>query len=117
MTTKKEKQAFYKLTFWINETQYHQLVKQTQGRDVSAYARRQLFHTKRKEINLGREDAARILALLGKTRQHSNMNQIAHAIHCGTVSFSDQTETAILEATVDIKKIRQILITMASKKI
>lgn len=116
MAKAREKQAFYKLSVWLSESEHHLLIQRAGQKRLSDYARYSLCHTKGKTHLLSPEDAAHMLALLGKTRQHSNINQIAHAIHCGTVSFSDKTEAAILEATEDIKDIRRRLITLTGKR-
>lgn len=116
MAHAKEKQSFYKLTVWINEAQYNQLVKLADGQKFSDYTRNQMFPAHKRAITINPQQAAHIIALLGKTRLHSNINQIAHDIHCGTASFSDKTELYIHEVANDIKDIRRRLITLTGKK-
>ena len=117
MTKAKEKQAFYKLSVWLSESEHRVLIKRAGQKRLSDYARYCLCYEKGKLRTLSPNEAAHILAVLGKTRQHSKLNQIAHAIHCGTASFSDETETALLGVSKDIKDIRRRLIGLTGKKV
>lgn len=112
-----EQQAFYKFSFWLSQTEYNNLKKRAAHQRLSTYARQILFYSNKKIITLHQNDAAHILALLGKTRLHSNINQIAHAIHCGIVDYSQEEKDAILETKDDIQDIRKRLIIATGKKV
>lgn len=49
------------------------------------------------------------LAELGRSRLSSNLNQIAKAIHTGTLILSPNVRAALLEACTDIQAIRTML--------
>jgi len=53
---------------------------------------------------------ARALSLLGQSRLSSNMNQIAKAVHLGTLPVGPDLEAELAAACVDIREMRDALI-------
>jgi hypothetical protein len=52
---------------------------------------------------------ARALALLGQTRLANNLNQLAKAANIGALPVSPETELALVQATAEIRLMRQEL--------
>lgn len=53
---------------------------------------------------------ATILAALGQSRLASNLNQLAKAVHSGSLPVNAQTEADITQACGDVRTIRQALL-------
>ena len=76
---------------------------------VGAYVRSCLFDnpTARKRIfrrPVQDEQAlAEVLAALGRSRLSSNLNQLAKAVHSGSLPVSPETEQALMEACATVK--------------
>lgn len=106
------KQSFYTLSARLNEEKYLQFLKNSKGFSKSNYVRLCLFgknagkgRQSRRLTQAERQVYAKMLALLGKSRLFSNINQIAHHMNCGTFKLSPASEAAILELENDIKYI------------
>ncbi len=56
-----------------------------------------------------REALARALALLGKSRIASNLNQLAYAANIGSLPMTPETEEFLLESLRDVRAIRLLL--------
>ncbi len=117
MGNKNEKQAFYKLSFWLSESQHKHLKKAAGTMSLSDYARHVFFKTGKKIKAAHLIDTASLLALLNKTDVHNAVNDIAHDIHCGTFISSQDTHQALLEVTHDIKILREQLTTNGAQKL
>lgn len=52
---------------------------------------------------------AYVLGELGRSRLASNVNQLAHALNCGALPVTPDTEKAIREACADIHRMRVML--------
>ncbi len=57
-----------------------------------------------------REAAALLMTALARSNIPSNLNQIAKAIHTGTLTFSIDTDKQLLEACSMVREIRNTLI-------
>lgn len=55
------------------------------------------------------EALGRALGLLGQSRLASNLNQLAKAVHSGSLPVNDQTEADLRAACVDVRAIRLLL--------
>ena len=53
---------------------------------------------------------ARVLAALGDSRLSSNLNQLAKAVHLGTLPVTEETEAELIAACADIAAIRRDLL-------
>lgn len=117
---RQSKQSFYTLSARLNEAEYQQFLKDCGGLSKSEYVRLCLFAKKMNKDSIGKIDkqtAAKILALMGKSRLFSNINQMAHAIHCGTLKLTPQLEATILELADDVAFIRSALMQILGKKV
>lgn len=56
------------------------------------------------------EALCQVLGVLGKSKLPNNVNQLAKAVHTGTLGLPEVTEEAILKAAYDIAYIRLTLI-------
>lgn len=58
-----------------------------------------------------RQALGKALALLGQSRQASNLNQLAHLAHIGALPVSLEIEAELAAALADIREIRRLLVT------
>lgn len=58
-----------------------------------------------------REALAKLLGLLGQSRLSSNINQLAKAVHTGSLPVNAEVHKALLEACAGIRAIRDALLT------
>ena len=56
------------------------------------------------------EALGRVLGALGQSRLASNLNQLAKAVHTGSLPVTPETEEAIQEACADVRQIRSDLL-------
>lgn len=59
---------------------------------------------------------ARALALLGRSRLSSNLNQLAHAVNIGVLPVTPETEKELATAAADVRSIRLLLMTALGLK-
>jgi hypothetical protein len=64
-----------------------------------------------------RQALGQALALLGKSRLSSNLNQLAHLGNIGALPFTPEVETELLGALEDIRAIRRLLMTALGLKV
>jgi hypothetical protein len=64
-----------------------------------------------------RQALGQALALLGKSRLSSNLNQLAHLGNIGALPFTPEVESELLEALEDIRSIRRLLMTALGLKV
>lgn len=57
-----------------------------------------------------RKVLAQLIALLGRSRVFSNLNQLAHAANTGSLPTTDETEAALAQALADLHEIRRLLL-------
>jgi hypothetical protein len=55
-------------------------------------------------------ELARLLALLGASRLSSNVNQLAKAVHSGSLPVTPDTEAELNQACIDIREMRHMLV-------
>lgn len=59
---------------------------------------------------------AQLVALLGRSRVFSNLNQLAHAANTGSLPCTPETEAALTQALADLQVIRRLLLTSLGLK-
>ena len=91
-------------------------------RTLAAHIRERLFGKdagfRRKPGNSQIKDAAalgRVLGALGASRLSSNLNQLAKAVHLGTLPVTPETEADLIEACREIQEIRLDLLRALGK--
>lgn len=57
-----------------------------------------------------RRALAQLIALLGRSRVFSNLNQLAHAANTGSLPVTPETEAALAQALADLHEIRALLL-------
>lgn len=57
-----------------------------------------------------RQALGQVLAMLGRSRLASNLNQLAHLAHVGALALTPETEAELREAYRDIRDIRHMLL-------
>jgi hypothetical protein len=92
------------------------------SKSLGAYIRHRLFGKdagfRRKPGNSPIKDAAalgRVLGALGASRLSSNLNQLAKAVHLGTLPVTPETEADLVEACREIQEIRLDLLRALGK--
>lgn len=92
------------------------------NKSLAAYIRHRLFGKdagfRRKPGNGPIKDAAalgRVLGALGASRLSSNINQLAKAVHLGTLPVTPETEAELVEACREIQEIRLDLLRALGK--
>ncbi|MGU3420845.1 hypothetical protein [Methylobacterium sp. D54C] len=63
-----------------------------------------------------RRALAQLIALLGRSRVFSNLNQLAHAANTGSLPVTPDTEAALAQALADLHEIRALLLTSLGLK-
>lgn len=63
-----------------------------------------------------RRALAQLIALLGRSRVFSNLNQLAHAANTGSLPVTPETEAALVQALADLHEIRALLLTSLGLK-
>lgn len=96
-------------SFRMTAEEYQRLCEAAGSRTISDYIRRQLLGNnvaqrafRRRPVE-GDEILSILLSELGRSRLSSNLNQLAKAVHSGSLPVSPETEQAILEACAEIK--------------
>lgn len=101
----------------LSQEERAQLEQEAGKLPLGEYIRQCLFNevvTKRRKFRKppvkDKKLLAQLLAALGQSRLSSNLNQIAKAIHSGTLILSPEIRAMLLEACADIQAIRSLLI-------
>lgn len=63
-----------------------------------------------------RRALAQLIALLGRSRVFSNLNQLAYAANTGSLPVTPETEAALAQALADLHEIRALLLTSLGLK-
>ena len=98
-----------------------QLDERAGRQPVGAYIRARLFgdaaesghkrRTRRPFVVADHKALSQVLALLGRSRLASNLNQLARAANCGALPVTPDTEAALTAAGRDIAEIKALLMT------
>lgn len=101
----------------LNEAERALLVEAAAGAPLGAYVKEVFFDAisgtrkRRKVLPIqDREALARALALLGRSRLSSNLNQLAHAVNIGVLPVTPETEAELFAAVEDVRDIRRLLV-------
>lgn len=57
-----------------------------------------------------RKALAQLVAIFGRSRLFSNLNQLAHAANCGALPATQETEAELVAALRDLQDIRRLLL-------
>ena len=97
------------LTLRLTDEEWAVLEKAAAGLTVSAHVRERLFgeavaqrRTRGKAPVKDHESLGQVLALLGKSRLASNVNQLAKAANTGSLPVTPETEAEIVQASDSI---------------
>ena len=102
----------------LSEAERARLAKDAAGAPLGSYVKQKLFdgmaveRKRRKGLSIqDREALARALALLGRSRLSSNLNQLAHAVNIGVLPVTPETEAELFACVQDVRDIRRLLMT------
>lgn len=62
-----------------------------------------------------RKALAQVLAVLGRSRLSSNLNQLAHLAHIGALPLTPEVEAELLSALRDLHEVRRLLLVALGK--
>lgn len=100
----------------LTKAQRRKLGEDAAPMPVAEYVRSRLFEnpaplkrTFRRPVQ-DEQALTRVLGALGRSRLGSNLNQLAKAVHSGSLPVTPETEMAILEACAAVKDMRQELV-------
>ena len=104
------------LTIRLTDDEWAALEKAAAGLTVSAHVRERLFGqavTPRRTRGVApirdHETLGQVLALLGKSRLASNVNQLAKAVNTGSLPVTSETEAEIVRASSSIVEMKNEL--------
>ena len=105
------------LTLRLTDEEWAVLEKAAAGLTVSAHVRERLFgeavaqrRTRGKAPVKDHESLGQVLALLGKSRLASNVNQLAKAANTGSLPVTPETEAEIVQASDSILTMKDHLL-------
>jgi hypothetical protein len=100
----------------LTDAERARLVADAKGLPLGTYIKDRLFDTgpsgrkRRKGLSIqDREALARALALLGRSRLSSNLNQLAHAVNIGVLPVTPETEAELFACVQEVRDIRRLL--------
>lgn len=99
----------------LSENERARLASEAAGLPLGAYIKAKALGDKpprMRRTGLAVEDRqalAKALALLGRSRLSSNLNQLAHAANIGSLPVTPETEAELLSALRDVREIRRFL--------
>lgn len=108
----------------LNADERARLAKESGGAPLGGFIKARLFgedappvRTRRSGLPVeDRRALAQALALLGRARLSSNLNQLAHAANIGVLPLTPETEAELREALADIREIRRLLMSALGLK-
>lgn len=110
-----QKVSPYSMRFTKEERE--QLDKAAAGLSLSAFIRERLFgdtasprKTRNKFPVKDHKILSQLLGLLGKSRLASNFNQIAKAVHTGSLPVTPETEEELIKASRAVLDMRNLLL-------
>ena len=116
--TKETNENDYTVPFSLRLTpaQRRQLDNEAGTKTVGEYVRSRLFENPTPQKRVFRravqdeQTLTQVLGALGRSRLSSNLNQIAKAVHSGSLPLTPETEQAILTACAEITEMRAMVI-------
>lgn len=107
----------------LSEDERARLIVEAKGAPLGAYIKAKVLGSapalRVRRTGLAVEDRqalAQVLALLGRSRLSSNLNQLAHAANIGALPITPETEADLCEALSDVRAIRRLLMTALGMK-
>ncbi|UJW87694.1 hypothetical protein IM737_06550 [Devosia sp. SL43] len=101
----------------LSQAERARLALDAAGAPLGAYVKEKLFdgiamgRVRRKVLSIqDREAHARALALLGRSNLFNNLNQLAKAVHIGTLPVTPETEAELLAILNDVREIRRLFL-------
>ena len=107
----------------LSGDQRERLTAEASGEPLGTYIKAKLFGTgpvRRRGPALkieDREALARALALLGRSRLASNLNQLAYSANIGSLPMTPETEAELLACLREVREIRRLLVTALGLKL
>lgn len=102
----------------LNAEERARLAAEAAGAPLGTYLRAKLLcepvpaRVRKSGISIAdRRALAQLIALLGRSRVFSNLNQLAHAANTGSLPVTPETEAALAQALADLQEIRALLLT------
>lgn len=99
------------------------LTTEAAGAPLGAYIKAKLLGTplplRVRRTGLAIEDRkslAQVLALLGRSRLSSNLNQLAHAVNIGALPMTPETEAELYEVLREVRALRTLLMSALGLK-
>lgn len=107
----------------LSDAERARLTAEAAGRPLGAYIKAKALGDKplRRPRHEGitvadRRPLAQALALLGRSRIASNLNQIAHAVNVGVLPVTPETEAELFAAVRDVRAVRRMLVAALGMK-
>ena len=106
----------------LSEDERARLTSEAAGLPLGAYIKAKALGDKplrTRRTGLAVEDRqalAKALALLGRSRLSSNLNQLAHAANIGSLPMTPETKAELLAALRDVREMRRLLMTALGLK-
>ena len=106
----------------LSENERARLASEARGIPLGAYIKAKALGDKplrMRRTGLAVEDRqalAKALALLGRSRLSSNLNQLAHAANIGSLPMTPETEAELVAALRDVREMRRLLMTALGLK-
>ncbi len=101
----------------LSAAERERLLSEAAGAPLGPYIRAKLLgggvpvRTRRSALAVeDRQSLAQALALLGRSRLSSNLNQLAHLANIGALPVTPELESELADALADIREIRRLLI-------
>lgn len=101
----------------LNAEERARLAAEAAGAPLGTYLRAKLLNepvparVRKSGISIAdRRALAQLIALLGRSRVFSNLNQLAHAANTGSLPVTPETEAALAQALADLHQIRALLL-------
>lgn len=101
----------------LSETEHARLACEAAGAPLGTYIRAKvleepvLARVRKSGISIAdRNVLAQLIALLGRSRVFSNLNQLAQAANTGSLPATQQTEAALIQALTNLHEIRRLLL-------
>lgn len=107
----------------LSAPERERLLSEAAGAPLGPYIRAKLLgdgvplRTRRSGLPVeDRKSLGQALALLGRSRLSSNLNQLAHLANIGALPVTPELESELSEALADIREIRRLLVTALGLK-
>jgi len=100
----------------LNEDERARLADEAKGAPLGAYIKAKALggpslRVRRSGLPIeDRQALAQALALLGRSRISSNLNQLAHAVNIGSLPVTPETEAELAATLRDVREIRRLLV-------